>query len=308
MVCLVVAGVSCASGLDREPAAIVVAPSASSPAYVTSQASTSTTAPERRTPPCNRAVVGGDRPVVVHVPAIYSCDTPAPLVISLHGYTGSGQTQEAYLRVAVESERRGFLYLSPDGTTDAYNNRFWNATDACCNLVGSTVDDSAYLSGLITEMTNTYNVDPRRVFVIGHSNGGFMAYRLACEHGDLIAAIAPIAAGSWSDRTKCPAATPVSVLHIHGTSDAVINYSGESSVAAPTRRRRYRSPNGSRSTAATRQPQRRQPITSTSTRACPARRPRPLDSLTARMARQWRCGPSIVVGMRRSSLTPPWGT
>jgi polyhydroxybutyrate depolymerase len=104
--------------------------------------------------------------------------------------------------------------------------KFWNATDACCNFYSSTVDDSKYLSDLITEMIATYNVDVKRVYLIGHSNGGFMAHRMACEHGNQIAAIVSVSGALWNDTTKCPATSPVSVVEIHGTKDQTINYSG----------------------------------------------------------------------------------
>jgi polyhydroxybutyrate depolymerase len=131
---------------------------------------------------CDSPMVGGDRPVEVHVPPSYSCDVAAPLVILLHGYRASGVEQEAYFKVAKESDRRGFLYLAPDGMKDRVYIKFWNATDACCNFYGSTVDDSKYLSDLIADMIATYNVDVKRMYLIGHSNGGFMAHRMACEH------------------------------------------------------------------------------------------------------------------------------
>jgi pimeloyl-ACP methyl ester carboxylesterase len=70
--------------------------------------------------------------------------------------------------------------------------RFWNATDACCNLYGATVDDSAYLTDLIKMISTQYTVDPRRVYLVGHSNGAFMSFRMACDHADIITAIAAL--------------------------------------------------------------------------------------------------------------------
>src|SRR5262245_36100441 len=90
----------------------------------------------------------GNRQFALNVPASYDPAKPAPLVILLHGYTASGARQEAYLKFTPESERRGFLYAYPDGLIDSRNNRYWNATDACCDLDESKVDDSAYLSAV----------------------------------------------------------------------------------------------------------------------------------------------------------------
>ncbi|MEP7119985.1 MAG: PHB depolymerase family esterase [Byssovorax sp.] len=195
----------------------------------TSDASaTSTGVGGSSTAACTQTMFGDDRPVSLHVPKSYSCDKGAPLVIMLHGYTASSQTEELYLNITAESEKRGFLYAHPDGTKDAMGSPFWNATDACCNLYGSTIDDSAYLTKLIKDIQVAYHVDPKRVYLFGHSNGAFMSYRMACEHGDLIAGIASLAGAMYTDVAKCPAANAVSLLEIHGTADSVIAYNGGS--------------------------------------------------------------------------------
>ncbi len=170
--------------------------------------------------------IGGSRPVSVHVPPSYEKGTPMPLVIMLHGYSASGSLEELYLQLTPLADSRGFLYAYPDGTVDSLGNRFWNATDACCDFENIPVDDSAYLSGLITQIAERYTVDPKRVFFVGHSNGAFMAYRMACDHGDQIAAIVSLEGAMWDDTAKCPAKTPVSTLEIHGTADTVIFYDG----------------------------------------------------------------------------------
>ena len=193
---------------------VVLAACSSSPA-VNGDAATADAAP-----------IGGSRPVSVHVPPTYVPGTAMPLVIMLHGYTATGALEEAYLQLTPLADSRGFLYAYPDGTVDSLGEHFWNATDACCDLDNSMVDDSTYLSTLITQISARFTVDPKRVYFVGHSNGGFMSYRMACDHGDQIAAIASLAGAMWEDTSKCPAATPVSVLEIHGTLDTTIPYAG----------------------------------------------------------------------------------
>jgi polyhydroxybutyrate depolymerase len=166
------------------------------------------------------------RPYSVFVPSGYDASTPTPLVLLLHGYTASGNIQELYFQIQPLAEERGFLYVHPDGLKDTAGNQYWNATDACCDIGNSGVDDSAYLRSIIDEVKATYNVDPKRVFLMGHSNGGFMSYRMACDHADAIAAIASLAGATYSDATKCKPTEPVSVLQIHGTLDATIAYDG----------------------------------------------------------------------------------
>jgi polyhydroxybutyrate depolymerase len=174
-------------------------------------------------------VIGGDRPVTVEVPSTIKAGEKAPLVILLHGYSVNGVVEELYMQLRPLSEERGFFYAHPDGTIEkvAGNDEyFWNATDGCCNFTGSTVDDSAYLSSVIDQIVAAYPVDPKRVFLVGHSNGGFMSYRMACDHAGQIAAIASLAGEMWGDVTRCQPSGPVSVLQIQGTADAVVPYDG----------------------------------------------------------------------------------
>jgi len=168
------------------------------------------------------------RPYDVFVPTGYDAATPTPLMLLLHGYGANGDIQEGYFEFEPLAESRGFLYVHPDGTVDAGGNQFWNATDACCAFGGDSPDDSAYLMAIIDEVSADYNVDPSSIFLAGHSNGGFMSYRMACQHADTIAAIASLAGATFADPADCTPSEPVSVLQVHGTDDRVISYGGGS--------------------------------------------------------------------------------
>lgn len=164
------------------------------------------------------------RPYRLVVPAEKA--QPATLVVLLHGYGSSGTVADGYMKLSQLAQQQGFLLAAPDGTVDARGMRFWNATDACCNRDGREVDDVAYLSALIDEVKALYSVDAGRVFVIGHSNGGFMAHRLACERADRVAAIVSLAGATWKSPKRCSPSRPVSVLQVHGVADQVIRYAG----------------------------------------------------------------------------------
>ena len=170
--------------------------------------------------------IGGDRPVKLIVPESYDGKSAVPLVILLHGYGASGFFQEAYFKLTAQAEERGFLYAIPEGTSDAAKNKFWNAGDSCCNFGKIDIDDSAYLAKVIDEISAAYKVDPKRVFFIGHSNGGFMSHRMACEHADKVAAIVSVAGAMLEDLTKCKPSEPVSMLQIHGDADETVLYDG----------------------------------------------------------------------------------
>ena len=173
--------------------------------------------------------LGGARVARLRVPASYDASRPMPLVMLLHGYTSTSRAQDAYFGLSQRAEIDGFLLLLPEGRRDQRGQQFWNGTDACCDLFGVGGDDVSYLVGLILEAGQRYAVDPERVWVVGHSNGGFMAYRLACD-GAPISAMVSLAGSEYADESICDGAPPLHVLQIHGDQDAVIAYAGVASL------------------------------------------------------------------------------
>ena len=165
--------------------------------------------------------------VPLYLPTNLDPGAEIPLVVSLHGYTGNATAHENYfnLRSRIDSDR--FMLCVPNGTRDSQGNRFWNATDFCCDFENRNPDDSGYLRDLIETIVADHPVDVGSIHVIGHSNGGFMAYRMACEHADLIASIASLAGATYSNASSCTPSDPVHVLQIHGTADDTIRYGGQ---------------------------------------------------------------------------------
>ena len=203
-----------------------------SPSAASSSASTPTASPSAPA----KLVVGGGRPVTLHVPASYDASQPAPLLLLLHGYSSRGAEIDGYLGLRAAADEHGFVTASPDGTVDDQGNQFWNATDACCNFDGSDVDDVGYLSGIIAEIQATLAIDPHRIAVVGHSNGGFMAYRMACERAEIVSSIVSLAGATFVDPAACNPSDPVSVAQVHGTADDTIRFEGGGPVSNVTRR------------------------------------------------------------------------
>lgn len=177
---------------------------------------------------------GGDRPADLHVPDPLTEGKQYPLLVILHGYGANGFTQYAYFGAgALVSADKAFV-IAPDGTTSTTGQQFWNADPACCDFGHQNPDDVGYISGLIEDITAEWPVDKNQVFVLGHSNGGYMAYRMACERADLIAAIGSLAGNAATDASMCNPAKPVSVLHMHGTADDTVPYQEGSFGAVPS--------------------------------------------------------------------------
>jgi polyhydroxybutyrate depolymerase len=171
-------------------------------------------------------IFGDERPAVVQVPPGHDPAVPAPLLIALHGYGSNGAFVTGYAGLDELVDQTGILVATPEGTRDGDGYQFWNATDACCDFAGSGVDDVAYLTRLIEQIRAAYSVDASRIFLVGHSNGGFMAYRMACERADLIAGVVSLAGATHVDAVDCAPSEPVSVLQIHGDLDATVDYDG----------------------------------------------------------------------------------
>jgi polyhydroxybutyrate depolymerase len=166
----------------------------------------------------------GRGPVVVRVPPSYDPAIPTPLVLGLHGYNRSGAQFEDYLSLESLSDDFGFLHAYPDGTTDLGGRQFWNAGSA--DFFETGVDDLGYLYDLIAAIKLEAKVDDGRVHLVGHSNGGFMSYRMACTHADTIASIVSIAGSMPRESDYCNGAEPLHTLRIHGTADRVVLYLG----------------------------------------------------------------------------------
>ena len=172
------------------------------------------------------------RPFDVTVPVGYRPDQPVPLVVVLHGYTATAQVQDMYFGLSRLAQTRTFLVALPNGLRDDTQQQYWNATDACCAF-GKTNDDVIYLTAVIRDVQRRFAVDPKRIFLVGHSNGGFMSHRLACDRSNIVAGIVALAGDNWADSSKCNPTDPVAVLQIHGTLDPVIAYNGGATVGQP---------------------------------------------------------------------------
>lgn len=172
-------------------------------------------------------VIVDARPYDSKIPASYDAKKSWPLVILLHGYGANGLAQNLYFGIGQEVDRLGFLYAYPDGTMDSKGKRFWNATDVCCDFDKKNIDDVAYVDAIIDDMASQYHVDKKRIFIVGHSNGGFMSHRYACDRAERVAAIVPLAGDNFKDaQNRCHPKEPVAVLQVHGDKDDAVPYTG----------------------------------------------------------------------------------
>ena len=166
-----------------------------------------------------------ERPATLVTPSAHDGVTALPLVVLLHGRTTSGLAQDTYFQMSRETRRRGFYLLVPDGTLDENGESFWNATPACCDFFDSGVDDSAYLIGLVDAVAELAPI--RDVYFVGHSNGGFMSFRMACDHSDRVSAIISFNGSDYLNDDDCVPSQAVSVAVIQGDLDDAVPIDGD---------------------------------------------------------------------------------
>lgn len=168
------------------------------------------------------------RSAVIHVPPNYDPDQPTPVVLALHGAVMTGQAMSHFTGLNSTADKNGFIVVYPNGT--GYGPVLtWNAGGFSRELA-ARVDDVAFLSKLIDEISAHGSIDSKRIYACGMSNGGMMCYRLAAELSERIAAIAPV--GGTMPNAEPHPGRPVSVIHFHGTLDTLVPYDvGEKSPA-----------------------------------------------------------------------------
>jgi polyhydroxybutyrate depolymerase len=158
---------------------------------------------------------GLDRSYRLYIPD--GLQNPAPLVVMLHGGFGSAAQAETAYGWDELADSAKFVVAYPDGV-----GRAWNV-EGCCGRPGrENIDDVGFINAVVDDIAANVNVEPHRRYATGISNGGMMAYALACNTGTF-AAIGP---DSATQLDKCTAPHPTSVMHIHGTADRLIRYDG----------------------------------------------------------------------------------
>ncbi|HEY6476159.1 MAG TPA: PHB depolymerase family esterase [Polyangia bacterium] len=149
-----------------------------------------------------------------------------PLLIFLHGLGGSGAEALDNPALRALAEQGRMVMVAPDGTLDHQGRRFWNAGPACCNFDGKAVNDVARLEALIAHWLERPEIDPARVYVVGFSNGGFMAHRLGCFMDDRLAAVVSIGGAGRAREEACTPVSPIAVREVHGDADPIVRYDG----------------------------------------------------------------------------------
>ncbi|MEO8395312.1 MAG: PHB depolymerase family esterase, partial [Chloroflexota bacterium] len=164
-----------------------------------------------------------ERDYLLYLPVNYTREQPIPLLLVLHGGSGTAHsmiklTQGIFNTLADE---HNFMVVYPNGFGRQWNDGRFQVRG------GRNIDDVGFIRELIDSLASAYAVDTQHVFVTGMSNGGHMAYRLACDLSDKIAGIASVAALMPDNLEQaCTPHRPMPVLIIAGTEDTLVPYRG----------------------------------------------------------------------------------
>jgi polyhydroxybutyrate depolymerase len=173
------------------------------------------------------SINGTDRSYILRIPPAYDGDKKLPLVMLLHGATDSAAYAEEAYHFVEKSTAGGFVLVLPDALGESHA---WHGFSPDTKEMPN--NDLAFLSTLLDALPKTYAVDPERIYVCGHSSGAMMAYRLASERPEVIAAVG-IVAGTVGDNSYDPAVTipaphaPMPLIVFHGKLDPTLPYDGE---------------------------------------------------------------------------------
>lgn len=163
---------------------------------------------------------GRTRRYRTYVPAGLPVGSTVPLVIALHGGLGTSSLFAANSGLNGFAQSNNFIAVYPDGIgnqPDGTGFQTWNGGYCCGPAATQAVDDVAFIRDLVAQLKTTMPIDPGRVYAMGHSNGGILSYKLACDLSGVIVAIG-LQAGS-NIVTGCQPTNSVSVFHLHGTAD-----------------------------------------------------------------------------------------
>ena len=167
---------------------------------------------------------GLNRDYHLYIPSSYRHLAATPLVIALHGGGGNGPKMEKLSRLSLLADQYGFIVAYPDAVEHNWND---GRGLSQYRSQRENIDDVGFITLMMDAIAGDYDIDAKRVYVTGASNGAMMSLRLGCEAADKITAIAPVI-GSMPENlvSTCRPARPVPLLMINGSDDPLVPYEG----------------------------------------------------------------------------------
>jgi polyhydroxybutyrate depolymerase len=165
-------------------------------------------------------------------PDSYDPATPLPILIGLHGINGSPASfRDQFLFGALASEYK-YVGIFPLGWGDEVNsNPTWNSGSCCLSAMVANINDVEFIQAIIQEVNKNYFVDESRIWAVGFSAGGMMAYKLGCDLASVVTAIGVVSGTLMQD--PCNPVAPISIIQLHGDLDDAIPLLGGGQYSTP---------------------------------------------------------------------------
>lgn len=168
-----------------------------------------------------------NREYILYVPSSYNPDNPTPLVINYHGFGDCAASYEeavgGYYGLNNLADQEQFIIAYPQAAyRPAKEDVYWEPGDTGVEDIYE--NDIYFTEQLILDIANNYNVDQNKVYAVGYSNGGMLSYSVACNRGDLVAAVG-VVSGAFID-DDCTSDANIPMIIFHGIADFVLPYNG----------------------------------------------------------------------------------
>ena len=182
----------------------------------------------------NLKVGDRERRFTVHVPASYDGKRSLPIVVMFHGGGGTAKDAMTETGWTEKADEAGFIVAFPEGISPdpskpghfRHNPQAWNDGSKRFLAEKMDIDDGAFTRALLDDLAARLNIDARRIFLTGFSNGSSLTYRLGVELSDRVAAIAPVASSGLRLADPLTLKRPVSLVAIHGMADRLNPFGG----------------------------------------------------------------------------------
>jgi polyhydroxybutyrate depolymerase len=171
------------------------------------------------------------RSFFLNVPASYTPGSPTPLLLAFHSRTTTGKEILTSSQILSWAAAMNIIVVAVNGAVhEGYSS--WNAGRCCTNATTYEENDVLLTSTIIDYLKSQATIDESRIWAMGHSNGGMMAYRLACDLSEKITAVAVVTGALVDD--SCNPSKPVSVIHLHGNLDPTVPFHGGGKFETPS--------------------------------------------------------------------------
>lgn len=166
-----------------------------------------------------------ERDALLYVPA--ATEGARPVVLVFHGGGGGAEwmaNRSTSLTRTLSGAGYIVVYMNGSSRRNSEKLRTWNAVHCCAYAAKKKINDAAYADAVIEALDRRLDIDRTRIFLMGHSNGAMLSYRIAGQMKSAPRGIAPISGAIFADQPDLPDRT--SIFMYHAVDDEVLSYDG----------------------------------------------------------------------------------